>query len=138
MIIMWFNILKKPILEGKVIPYGSDTRYDLTTNPALQNRHSPGIIWESKYGRARGYAFKYGDEWLITAFEVLDKGKGNGRIFLKEFVKDLKNKKDYNVWVVTVLPDARRFWKQMVKEGILYGQTEYHFPDGGKKLMEEE
>ena len=47
---MWFDILKKPILEDKDIPYGSDFRYDLTTNPRQQNQHSPGIIWESKFG----------------------------------------------------------------------------------------
>jgi len=126
---MWFSILKKPILSEKEIPKGSDTRYSLAGNMASQMKNSAGIVWESEDEEARGYAFEYGDEWLITVFEVLDRGKGKGQPYLQEFVKDMKASKNYPVWAVTVIDESKPFWKKMVDSNIIYGYTQHHFPE---------
>ena len=126
---MWFSILKKPILSEREIPKGVDTRYSLTSNMAGYYQHSAGIVWESEDKEARGYAFEYDREWLITVFEVMDKGKGKGKSYLQEFVKDMKARKKYPVWAVTVMNESQSFWKKMVDNGVIYGYTQQHFPE---------
>ena len=130
---MWFNILKNPILEGDDIPNIADRRYTLASNMANHKQYAGGIVWESKDMEARGYAFKWVSEdipyWLITVFEVLDKGKGKGEEYLKEFISDLKAKEPISIWVVTVLEDSSSFWERMLQIGIIDGQTKYYFPN---------
>ncbi len=137
MVVLWFDILKAPLIDSSnrhAVPHQSLSTPHLLQFPREflsrpDSKRKGNRIWESQDGQAmakvRITKYKKGNKlypyWSILAFEVKGKkGAGRGEKYVREMREELQGEQDipliggssYQNW-------SRNFWLRMKKLGLI-------------------
>jgi len=141
---MWEDILKKPVFtQNEIEEYTGkdpDDRFDTYLSDLHRHGNKLPLAFQSTDGNARAKFRLTKDHegkpyWDLNIFEIIkeERGKGKGRIYLKEFVADIRNLEkqlqDYSgrgdsleIWA-TQSWGSEEFWEKMIQEDIIQGQS---------------
>tara|TARA_R110002020_G_scaffold10828_5_gene41220 strand:- start:10718 stop:11146 length:429 start_codon:yes stop_codon:yes gene_type:complete len=140
---MWKTILKAPVFtQDEIEDYTGkdpDDRFDKYLSDLNRFGKKLPLAFQSTDGNARAKfrlnEFDGKPYWDLNIFEIIneERGKGKGRIYLKEFVSDIRdlekqlhsvtgNKNELEIWA-TQSWGSEGFWEKMIQEDIIQGQS---------------
>jgi len=138
----WRVILKAPVFtQNEVDEYTGedpDDRFDKYLADLNRFGNKLPMAFQSKDGNARA-KFRFTQDrqgkpfWDLNIFEIIkdERGQGKGRVYLKEFVEDIRdvekqlnefnNQGHLEIIATQTFGESTGFWEKMIKEGIIQG-----------------
>ena len=130
-------VVKAPLADLPLNPneVNVNRRFELTGLSDFNTPIQQGQAFASSDRQARGIAVPmrgpkqvidahtgdgHGPHWALPAFEhIAERGEGEGRKYLEEMVRELKQKRNMPVRAVAALNYVLPFWDKMTGEGVI-------------------
>lgn len=130
-------VVKAPLADLPLNPdeVNVNNRFQLTGLSDFNTPIQQGQAFASSDRQARGLAVPmrgpkqiidahtgdgHGPHWALPAFEhIAERGEGDGRKYLEEMVRELKQKRNMPVRAVAALNYVLPFWDKMTGEGVI-------------------